>query len=344
MLVICEDCARKYDINESKIKGEKAYFKCKNCGHQIVINKIEQSEQKQKQKQKQEKDKDKSTPPIDDDLVARDIIAPSFTLEEKKEKGGLSIGIYLLVALFVGFIVTNCSLYFLYIKYIPDLLYEQVDLRSGAIAASFKNNVQEPLQSRYFLEVKKQTELLTSLPGVAYAAAVDKDGNIVAGFFSDVDRFSPEFAARVKSDGFPMTLIRKNMVYGIEKERDARLLIGNQLILDKAIAIEKEGGEIHLGIFLADVEQKIKDAIFSPFSLGIIGFVWLGGFFVFLLIAGYISRPLKTLAEVVERISLGELDLHIETKGPSEVKALARSIERMQASIKNAIGRLHSKK
>ena len=39
MLVICEDCAKKYNIDENRIKGEKARFTCKECGHIIVVEK-----------------------------------------------------------------------------------------------------------------------------------------------------------------------------------------------------------------------------------------------------------------------------------------------------------------
>lgn len=44
MLVICEDCAKKYNIDESRIKGEKARFTCKECGHIIVVEKPEAEE------------------------------------------------------------------------------------------------------------------------------------------------------------------------------------------------------------------------------------------------------------------------------------------------------------
>jgi predicted Zn finger-like uncharacterized protein len=38
MIVICEDCGRKYKINPAKINNRAAKFKCKNCSHLIVIN------------------------------------------------------------------------------------------------------------------------------------------------------------------------------------------------------------------------------------------------------------------------------------------------------------------
>ena len=41
MIVICEECGKKYKIDPGKIKGEQARFKCKACSHIITVNKIE---------------------------------------------------------------------------------------------------------------------------------------------------------------------------------------------------------------------------------------------------------------------------------------------------------------
>ena len=37
MLAICEDCSKKYNIDESKMKGNRARFSCQECGHIIVV-------------------------------------------------------------------------------------------------------------------------------------------------------------------------------------------------------------------------------------------------------------------------------------------------------------------
>jgi methyl-accepting chemotaxis protein len=41
MIVICEECGKKYKIDPAKIKGELARFKCKACSHIITVNKQE---------------------------------------------------------------------------------------------------------------------------------------------------------------------------------------------------------------------------------------------------------------------------------------------------------------
>ena len=39
MLVICEDCAKKYNIDETRIRGRRARFTCNECGHIIIVDK-----------------------------------------------------------------------------------------------------------------------------------------------------------------------------------------------------------------------------------------------------------------------------------------------------------------
>ncbi len=39
MIVICEECGKKYRIDPGKIKGDKARFKCRSCSHLITVDK-----------------------------------------------------------------------------------------------------------------------------------------------------------------------------------------------------------------------------------------------------------------------------------------------------------------
>lgn len=43
MLVICEDCAKKYNIDESRIRARRARFTCNECGHIIIVDKADLS-------------------------------------------------------------------------------------------------------------------------------------------------------------------------------------------------------------------------------------------------------------------------------------------------------------
>jgi len=51
MLAICEECSKKYNIDESKMKGDRARFSCQECGHIIVVVKSKSSAVSTKQKE-----------------------------------------------------------------------------------------------------------------------------------------------------------------------------------------------------------------------------------------------------------------------------------------------------
>ncbi len=43
MLVICEECAKKYNVDEKQIKGDRARFTCQKCGNTIIVHKKDAS-------------------------------------------------------------------------------------------------------------------------------------------------------------------------------------------------------------------------------------------------------------------------------------------------------------
>ena len=57
-----------------------------------------------------------------------------------------------------------------------------------------------------------------------------------------------------------------------------------------------------------------------------------------------VIQPIRTLSEVADKISMGDLDTSIKVKAKGEVGVLAESIERMQMSVKAAIARLQKRR
>ncbi len=57
-----------------------------------------------------------------------------------------------------------------------------------------------------------------------------------------------------------------------------------------------------------------------------------------------VIQPIRTLSEVADKISMGDLDTSIKVKAKGEVGVLAESIERMQMSVKAAIERLQKRR
>jgi len=327
MLVICEDCAKKYNIDENKIKGESARFSCQECGHIIVVRKPEptpQSVKNEKEPAEAKKNESSSSTPLQ--------TAPSGK--------GLPISAYLFLTLVAGFIAISGMFAYLYLQYIPDIINQQVELRTKAIAKSFAGVIQKPLLVRNYLEVNKQAQQTSKLPGVAYAAVVNNRGIVVAGFFSDLDRFDKDFVMEVKRHGFPKSVVKANSLSSGMSEKSARIMVGGQQIYDQVIALPNNEGEVHVGVYVADIENTIRDIMFSPLTMYLVGTVLLIGFIVFLLLSRAISKPTKELTEIANRISLGEMDLTITPKGPREMRELAIAFERMRFSVKAAMDRL----
>lgn len=63
-----------------------------------------------------------------------------------------------------------------------------------------------------------------------------------------------------------------------------------------------------------------------------------------LFISATITRPMRHLADVADRMSLGELDVDIDVEGDNEIGQLAESLRRMQASLRSAIERLRQRR
>ncbi len=90
--------------------------------------------------------------------------------------------------------------------------------------------------------------------------------------------------------------------------------------------------------YLEEYESRLK--IFYVVTLGVLLILLVRVFFY----ARSVIKPILQLAEVADKISMGELDTKIDVKAKGEVAVLADSIERMQTSVRAAIERLQRRK
>ncbi len=110
MLVICEDCAKKYNIDESRIKGEKAKFTCMECGHIIVVEKPEAVEPAPE------------TKPMTDEEVMATIFAKDSSEEQlldnnssTSEHKGSSTGTVFMLTIIVAILVVGGIIAYMYL-------------------------------------------------------------------------------------------------------------------------------------------------------------------------------------------------------------------------------------
>jgi HAMP domain-containing protein len=134
--------------------------------------------------------------------------------------------------------------------------------------------------------------------------------------------------------------IRLKYMY-LSPVKDLNLIVAATTYIDEfskpTRAIEDKMKKIESG-YLGEYEKK-----FEMFYL-----IILAALIVLLIVIYFYSRsvirPILYLAEVADKISMGELDTPIRIKANGEVGVLAESIERMQTSVKTAIERLQKRR
>jgi len=372
MRVLCENCDQRYNINEDKLKTASSRFKCKKCSHYIIVTKPEMvsanmdiepsdaefgfSDSIIADALKSEESGDES-PEVEDHFDLNNVLDESKEKDEKdtsrvewdntpeatasdmeKLGGGLSIQSHMSITFILGFLLIAATLGFINRKYLPPLINEQIDLRTAAISQSFSGAVKEPLLVRNYLRVNQEAERVSQLPGVAYTSVINKRNIVIAGVFAKPSLFEPAFLERAKDSGFPKELAVKNNLNAGEKKKGLEFAIGGQSVYDVAISLGKVGGEVHVGLFTADIRAAVKKTIVP--MLFAVSVLFIFGAIGFSLLARFISKPVQEATEMADRISHGELDEQVVVKGPKEIRALGRSLDRMRLSIKGALKRL----
>ncbi|MCD6561187.1 MAG: zinc-ribbon domain-containing protein [Deltaproteobacteria bacterium] len=345
MIVICEECGKKYRIDEEKINSDKASLRCPECGN--IMNITKPGPQAKRGSSSENPEASASNPKTEADKKER----KKKNKEEKRKvksvsgkktfrPGKISIGVKLLGMFLIFTLLSASFLTFVYLKYVPSLMSKQINLRTYSLCHTFGAAVIEPLRLRNHLRVNKIAEIYVKVPGVAYVSVAHKNDGIVSGIFDNVKlkRFSPDFITKIKKEGFPKGLpLRNNLPKG--KNKSAKdLIVGGQKIHDVAALIGRNGGEAHIGVFTEDAEMEIRNSL-KPLLTIMVATAILGSLF-FYLIARTISNPIKALTDAAQKISLGEIDLPINVKGGGEIADLAASLERMRVSVQAALDRL----
>jgi predicted Zn finger-like uncharacterized protein len=335
MIVRCDACTKRYWIDDDKVVKERMMVNCPNCTSTIKLQRVQGQTQT-------------ATPPLGPGLEAPEALkvpipSADWDVEQAMEgqgqrAGGMTIGLKLLLLFSAFILLTGAILAGVYMKYVPALMHEQVDLRTYSISRAFSTAIQQPLLIKNYLLVNQMAGTNAKLPGVAYVSVLNKKGVVVAGIFGDTERFSPGFMEEVKKEGFPKEISSQNLIPSGAKESAADFSIDGHKIHDVAVMIGDTGGEAHVGLFTEDVEKAVQKSLIPLLAL-LLAIAVLGSLSFFLM-ARAISVPIRSLTLAAEKISLGDIELPIAVKGGGEIGELAASLERMRFSIRAAMNRL----
>ncbi|MBW1641482.1 MAG: zinc-ribbon domain-containing protein [Deltaproteobacteria bacterium] len=390
MIVICEECGKKYRVDASKIKGETAKVKCRSCNHLITVSKPAAAET----------DKLPPIPPKPADSI-RTAIRPSLPKIQLKNLG-------IREKMFIVFFLFPIILMAVTGWFSVNQLNE---ITSYVIASSYQMAVTEAEKSfnEKAIQIAKQVELyLLSHPeldrkdfnkDLDFKMIVFQRGLAASspGFVDILKEFKIEeyFYATTSlyiraSGGKPAKFIMHpekkkegkalnaervaGKLNGFKYDKSGKIVLGGEkskfretsnyyLIKDKkkklrekfmaiapiagtpyGISVEAYSDDILSQV--STIRERANKLKSNAVKLNVI-FLVLVLFIVGAIVSLYghrISKRLKDLTEVADRISVGELEAEIDTTVGDEIGELSEAISRMQDSIRLSIQRLRRRR
>ena len=378
MIIICEECGKKYRIDPSKIKGKAASFKCRVCTHLIVVSKPEPPPQRPEIDSRPTLASVTTT--IDDSSTA---VAPGArqgaTKARRRTKGlGLRAKMLLLFMVVPIILMAGASLLYLWqLESMSDLLTRE--------SSKFVNQMAEEKIADISAGVAMQCKLyLLSHPDL-----IREDFNEDMGFKTlAVQKVGlTGYTALYElpgSDGIWRTWAHVNKkIIGIDMTKLKKPLGRNFPGFWKVYSGVKEGKKSQGYYTWQDKDGKFRDKfmVCTPvagtrfvvaattymdeftgpvkrmqsrakeltdrarlISWAVLGLTLL---LIGLIVSIYghrLTGKIKSLTDVTDRISVGELEMEVKTTSKDEIGDLAEAISRMQDSIRLSIERLRRRR
>jgi two-component system, cell cycle sensor histidine kinase and response regulator CckA len=203
-------------------------------------------------------------------------------------------------------------------------LQRQVDLRATAIATNLSDAAAGFVARKSALEVDALIAKYGRLDGVAYAFILGPKDNLIA---SSLQPFPAELRDSAASNN------RRAIVSRVTKLR------GNSIYETQVPLLDGQLGTVHVGLSADSVRQDIHGAVL--YVIGLIALCLVAGIVASVFLAAKTTRPILELKGIADEISRGDLDRSVAIESDDEVGELARSVERMRASLKAAMVRLN---
>ncbi len=380
MIVICEECGKRYQIDAGKIKGKQARFSCKGCGQTVTVNKPEEAP---------------PPPPPTPDLGATVSPAsePAPAAEEpkgkkkreKKEKGGgrprrLGLRSKMILLFFLVPILCIAAAGWLYIQQLNDLsaliTSESTDIvndmaeqnigetaRSVADECALYLKAHPGLSETRFNEDPEFKEIAVQPVGkTGYTALYELPGP--DGIWRTWAHVNPNII------GIDMTKLKKPLgksfpgfwkVYsGVKEGKESK---GYYTWQDKdkefrdkfMVCTPVEGtpyiiaATTYLYEFTRPMKSMAQEAAAQTKQAQNVLLAIIGGTLLLIgvLVSLYghrVTQRIQELTDAAERISVGELDAEIDIKSNDEIGDLGEAISRMQDSIRLSIERLRRRR
>lgn len=391
MIVICEECGKKYRIDPEKIKGRQAKFKCTSCGHVVTVSKTGGSSGAAGEAAKApeaETAPREETPRRGPSPEPEEEKAPPKTEEPEKEaprvavpKGarfGIRSKMMLLFFLIPILIMVGAS-----------LLYLRQMERLGSLTLGESSELVRRLSEKAIAEKARSVAMQVKLyleghPGLEKeefqdnldfkriaVQKVGQTGYTAVYELPDENGVWRTWAhANPKIVGIDMRKLKKPMgksfpgfwkVFsgvkgGVESEGYYTWQDADGAFRDKYMVCTPVEGTpfivaattylYEFTLPMRKLENRVQELRTNTMNVSI-GLLVATLIIVGLIVSTYaqlLTRKIRQLTQVAERISVGDLEAEITVKGRDEIGELRDAISRMQDSVRLSIERLRRRR
>ena len=387
MIVICEECGKKYRIDPSKIKGAAASFKCRMCSHVIVVSKPE-PEPKPSKPVTVSSDSDSAIA----DQVENKTDLPDFGMEDKaqefggstvrtqRKSGGLGLRskMFILFLLIPLILMSGAAVFFLWqmdqtvsnlttvsSEFVNKMAEDKIADLSGAVAMQCRLYLMSnpSLKKEDFIsDIAFKTLAVQKVGLTGYTALYEIPGSDgtwrtwahVNPKIIGIDMSGLKKSLKDNFDGFwkiytAVKAGKRSRGYYRWQDKDGRFrdkfmvctpVAGTPFVIAATTYLD----EFTQPIQKMQAKTKVLTDEARIITLAILGVtILLIGIIVFVY-AHRLTRKIRSLTDVAERISIGDMSIEIDTKSRDEIGDLAEAIDRMQDSIRLSIERLRRRR
>jgi predicted Zn finger-like uncharacterized protein len=382
MIVICEECGKKYRIDPAKIKGKQAKFRCEACNHILTVSKPEVKPPQPTRAPIIETDKKVAPKKLRPTQTAKKVKSSKsrprfdFSLNFKR----LSLRTKMLILFFVLPIVLFAVAGLLFLRQMNTLtsllttestkiVSQMAEEKIAAISRSVATQCQlyllshPSLRKENFANDKYFKRLAVQKVGIkGYTALYQRPGS--DGIWRTWAHVNPKII------GVDMKTLRKplgrnfrgfwRVFSGVKKGKESKGYYRWQdkdgTFRDKFMVCTPIEGTPYVVAATTYIAEFTKPMMMlgarSEYQViesrntvwGIFGSILL---LIGIIVSFYgyrLTGRIKSLTEVADRISVGELDAEIKTKSDDEIGDLAEAISRMQESVRLSIERLRRRR
>jgi predicted Zn finger-like uncharacterized protein len=382
MIIICEECGKKYRIDPSKIRGRAASFKCRTCSHLIVVSKPESPPEQPSEPSIEEPRPTLAsiTTTIDDSSTdAAADTAPASAKARRRSKGlGLRAKMLLLFLAVPIILMVAASLLYLWqletmagllsresSKFVNQMAEEKIADISAGVAMQCKLYLlshPELLREDFNEDMGFKTLAVQKVGLTGYTALYELPGS------DDVWRTWAHVNKKII--GIDMSKLKKPMgrnfpgfwkvFIGVEggkksqgyytwQDKDGKFRDKFMVCTPIAGTRFVVAATTYMDEFTGPVKRMQARAKELTDRARLITWVVLG---LTLLLIGLIvsiyghrlTGKIRALTDVADRISVGELGMEVKTTSKDEIGELAEAISRMQDSIRLSIERLRRRR